>query len=399
MGASEDDKSRFRSVRPEIAPKNNEGESLVDLYVYLPRNRKFIKWVQKGEHVDPSHVKKIKNHSDPHFYTIENDVDDDTLINNGKIHNIDEYMEFKSENNEEAEDKVFQGVTQEYESARLAVDPNSPKTKHKDDEARKSNSQINHLESLKMLYGDDTAEALAEPIDSQLKQIYQEIGSSKPGNFTLQDSGLEVLSEKLCNIVSPEVGDVRNHLKSIPAFVSIMDESSAISALAMLFAIAQGQKARGVFKDLSYACLLMDISLVGHDSLKNRWYADPAVLKDEEIAILESHPRKSQAVIMEKFKNLPEIVGQMILGHHELFNGRGFPRKIRSDILPPVVRILSFAVDVYYHMKNAEFNGKNASVEEIIESFIDPKVEPHLRRHNVSLCKKILKYSIEGDAE
>lgn len=397
--SSSDDKTKYRSVRPETVPKNDNGDALVDLYVHLPSSKKYVKWVPKGDPVDPSHVHKIKSHVDPNFYAEEDVAPSATDSSAGDTEQALSPTEKFSENSRGLGQKiVIEGSRESYESARLVLN-NKPKSDAPEDEPMHIES-AKHLDSIRQLFGPKKTEALSEPIDEELKNIFRDIGTSKPGNFSLQDSNLEKLSEKICSIVSPEVGDVRSHLRNIPAFVSIMDESSAISTLAILFAIAQGQKTRGVFKDLSYACLLMDISLVGApDDLKNRWIQNPDQMSEADRLLFEAHPRKSQATVMEKFKNLPEIVGQMILGHHELFSGRGFPRKVRSDLLPPVVRVLAFAVDVHYQMKRAEFRGENASIESIIESFMDPKIEPHLRRHNIDLCRKILRYSVEGDPE
>jgi HD-GYP domain-containing protein (c-di-GMP phosphodiesterase class II) len=395
MSNYEDDKKdRYKSVEPDVAPTGESGDSLVDLYVHLPTNKKYIKWVTKGDTIEPKHLNKIKNHIDPNFYAEE-------LVREEPI--VDPIaQETQSEANAEVETqtdyKVFSGETERYENARIVL------AERKEKESEKEELIIiqrgNHLDTIKNLFGSEKAEVLAEPIDKELKSIYADIGDAKPGKLSLQDSKLEELSEKICSVVSPEVGDVRAHLKNVPAFVSIMDESSAISTLAILFAVAQGQKTRGVFKDLSYACLLMDISLLGvSEEAKKSWLMQPETLTDAERIIIETHPRKSHAVVMEKFKNLPEIVGQMILGHHELFSGRGFPRKVRSDLLPPVVRILAFAVDVHYHMKRAEMKGESLDIETVVESFTDSSIEPHLRRHNIELCRKILKYMIEGDTE
>lgn len=401
MSSSDDEKPKYRSLKPDTAPKSEDGHSLVDLYVYLPSNKKFIKWVPKGDPIEDSHVNKIKEHVDPNFYTDKDIANIENQNLSDTNHSENSTIDQETENQKEEKVLRFKSERQVYESARLVLGAKPKDSDAESNDGLEISSSIpgaNHLDTIKKLFGNEKAELLTEPIDKELSDIYNQIGGSKPGNFTLQDPKLEELSDKICNIVSPEVGDVRSHLKNIPAFVSIMDESVAISTLAILFAVAQGQKTRGVFKDLSYACLLMDISLVGAPpDLKTKWMQAPESLTDEEKILIETHPRKSQAIVMEKFKTIPEIVGQLILGHHELFNGRGFPRKVRSDLLPPIVRVLSFAVDVHYHMKKAELNGQTLGVESVIESFMDPKIEPHLRRHNIDLCRKILKYTIEGE--
>lgn len=381
-------KRKYKSVAPDTTPKNDEGKSLVDLYVFLPTSDKYIKWVLKGDDVDSRHVTKIKRHVDPVFYATEDSASDGATNKNPQ--------QIETDNNNG--DKRFQGERQKYESARLIVGSRLKKENTSDETG--VSQKAGDFDSMKLLFGTEKAEDLAKHIDTELKDIYSDIGGAKPGDLTLQDSKLDKLSEKIISVVAPEIQDVRAHLKNIPAFVSIMDEASAISTLAILFAIAQGQKARGVFKDLGYACLLMDISLVGtSEDIKKKWLTAPETLNDAERILIETHPRKSQSMVMEKFKSIPEIVGQMILGHHELFSGRGFPRKVRSDLLPPVVRILAFAVDVHYFMKQAELQGERITIDAVVESFMDPGLEPHLRRHSIDLCRKISKYLLTGETD
>ena len=376
----------YKGVDPKRVPKSESGMTTHDLYVRLPIAKKFIKWISKGEKLQDTHIEKIFEHADPKFYT-ESEIEEDK-----------DFIVEPEPATKDAEDKIIKGEKENVEFARLTVSGKKG-TPNPDTEVHVF--KVEHsIDSIKEVFGEESAAELAKPIDEDLKKVFSSIELAKPGSINLHDTEIEELSEKITETIAPGINDVREHLKNIPSLMGIMDDAAAISTLAILFAIAQGQKNKGVFKDLSYAALMMDIGLTHvSEDIRKQWFTNPDAMSDADKAIFESHPRKAQAICMEKFKNLPEIVGQMILGHHELFSGRGFPRKLRSDLLPPIVRILALAVDVHYEMKKAEFAGETKNLEEVLSGFIDTSIEPHLRRHNVELCKKIEKYMIEGDPD
>ena len=89
------------------------------------------------------------------------------------------------------------------------------------------------------------------------------------------------------------------------------------------------------------AALLHDVGKIGIDeSILNK----PAKLTSDERRQIEKHPQISIDILKEV--NLPQVVFQVILHHHERYDGRGYPSGMGGSALPIEVYILGVA-DTY----------------------------------------------------
>ena len=94
-------------------------------------------------------------------------------------------------------------------------------------------------------------------------------------------------------------------------------------------------------ENLRVAALLHDVGKIGIDeSILNK----PAKLTSDERKQIEKHPQISIDILKEV--NLPQVVFQVILHHHERFDGRGYPSGMGGSSLPIEVYILGVA-DTY----------------------------------------------------
>ncbi len=89
---------------------------------------------------------------------------------------------------------------------------------------------------------------------------------------------------------------------------------------------------------LEMAGLLHDFGKIGiSDKILNK----PGGLTDEEYETIKTHPSIAQA-ILEPVYNLEEII-PWIKGHHEKWNGRGYPDGLEGENIPLAARILAVA--------------------------------------------------------
>lgn len=98
--------------------------------------------------------------------------------------------------------------------------------------------------------------------------------------------------------------------------------------------------------DLRLLCLLHDIGKIGIPlDILNK----PGRLSDQEWAVLRTHPDKGYQIAMatDEMKNIAD----MILSHHERWDGTGYPQKLAGDDIPVLSRIISI-VDAYDAMVN-----------------------------------------------
>ncbi len=94
-------------------------------------------------------------------------------------------------------------------------------------------------------------------------------------------------------------------------------------------------------EDIYFAALLHDIGVIGlPDELSVKPYA--SLNRDERLRY-EQHPVRAQSVLiaMDALNN----AGVIIRGHHERFDGKGYPDKLFGDRIPMGSRILSVAND------------------------------------------------------
>ncbi|NCB41360.1 MAG: diguanylate cyclase [Clostridia bacterium] len=91
-------------------------------------------------------------------------------------------------------------------------------------------------------------------------------------------------------------------------------------------------------ENIRQAALLHDVGKIGiPESILNK----PGKLSDDEYEIMKGHVEASIDII----RHLPSLdyVIPAVLGHHEWFNGNGYPRRIEGEDIPLTARILCVA--------------------------------------------------------
>jgi response regulator RpfG family c-di-GMP phosphodiesterase len=94
---------------------------------------------------------------------------------------------------------------------------------------------------------------------------------------------------------------------------------------------------------LELAAWLHDIGLVGAPrGLIRKWMQYPETLNPAERAIIEQHPILGEELV--DFAANLKLVGRVIRGHHEQFDGRGYPDRLTGKEIPWLARLLAVAV-------------------------------------------------------
>lgn len=113
-----------------------------------------------------------------------------------------------------------------------------------------------------------------------------------------------------------------------------IDHGDRVGALAAVVADAFELTARAT-RQLEYAARLHD---VGKAHIDDRVLTKPDALTPQEWAIVRAHPRIGFEVVRGAVE--PEIA-QMVLFHHERYDGFGYPHGLAGDRIPLGARILS----------------------------------------------------------
>lgn len=89
---------------------------------------------------------------------------------------------------------------------------------------------------------------------------------------------------------------------------------------------------------IDYAGLLHDVGKIG---IRDYILLKPDQLNDDEFEIMKNHPRIGVKII-ERVRGLQQTL-PIIEGHHERYDGRGYPNGLRGEEIPLEARILSIA--------------------------------------------------------
>jgi len=234
-------------------------------------------------------------------------------------------------------------------------------------------------------------EVIGDEAKSTLKNIYMAL--AQPSINTKEISAaFAQLSDALLDVLVPEARDAKSSILQQLRHIHLMNHAAAISSLAMLTALANGFESRTAFSNLAFACLLMDAGLVDvpeKDLLT--YYKNRTELPSHVMDRIRLHPMKS-AQMLQGMKEINETVQQLVLLHHELHNGKGYHRGLRTGSTSPLSRNLAFAVDLYEHIKGAELRGEKVSLGHSIQVLSEKNTEVQDRRHGVEICTKLMEY-------
>lgn len=137
--------------------------------------------------------------------------------------------------------------------------------------------------------------------------------------------------------------------------------------------------------DLQMSALFHDIGKIGTpDAVLNK----PTRLTDEEFQIMKEHPMQSFD-ILRGFTTFEEIA-KNAKHHHERYDGRGYPDRLKGEEIPLYARIILIA-DTFDAMTSTRVYRKglpyNVAFEELIE-FSGTQFDPGLVKHFIKGMKK-----------
>ncbi|MDF2649849.1 MAG: hypothetical protein K0Q73_5654 [Paenibacillus sp.] len=132
-------------------------------------------------------------------------------------------------------------------------------------------------------------------------------------------------------------------VKGVVATLELKDpytrgHSERVAHFSLLLAHRMGKFSEEELKTFYYACLLHD---VGKVSIPDSILTKPTSLTEAEYEIIKSHPVVG-ANAMKGIEGLKDSV-EVILHHHEHWDGNGYPDQLIGDDIPILARITSVA--------------------------------------------------------
>lgn len=144
-------------------------------------------------------------------------------------------------------------------------------------------------------------------------------------------------------------------------------------------------------EDIYYMGLLHDIGKIGiPDEIINK----TSKLTDEEFEIIKTHP----AIGSDILKNISEFpnIGTGARWHHERYDGKGYPDKLKGEEIPEVARIIGVA-DAYDAMTSKR-SYRDILSQEIVRSEIEKgrgtQFDPHFADVMLSMIDEDAEYQM-----
>ena len=405
----------FVEIKTAQVPKGPEGQVLVDLYILLPNQQRYIVFVRQNETWDDDKVAKLETHAIPKLYSLKSDQS--KLVQETTVNNT---FNTTANNPEFAILGDLEPISQE-ESMKTTVfiQSNYSNVLSKEDAAKAAEllNEIKIFHSSNVIDSERTVihggSAGNPSVDAALtpEAVFKYIAQPEPNIFTeLRTNLLEADPEKskeiankmkdasdsIVQFFSPialkdkDPGPVL--LKRI-AYMPLFNETVRTCALAICAAYTSGFASRKTFQEIFYASLLMDVPLekfTKEDRLL--YYTNPEALQPETLKNMRNHPQLAFDLCNRKLPIVNDISKQMILTHHELYSGKGFPRGVRSEGLAKICPVFAFAADVSDLKKKEELLGQETTLTEVLYTMLEDGIDAHARRHKRQLVVDVCKF-------
>ncbi|SHK46215.1 diguanylate cyclase (GGDEF) domain-containing protein/HDIG domain-containing protein [Fibrobacter sp. UWEL] len=178
--------------------------------------------------------------------------------------------------------------------------------------------------------------------ESRLKN---EFGARKSISDWKMDADLNMYRDKSATHHARETGDNQNLRELVSCLISIEEAKDAytahhsdrVQALSILFAKKLGLSDSTV-KLITDAAILHDIGKVG---ISDAILGKPGKLTDEEFAVIKQHPVIGAKILMQS--NYTQELVNVVMHHHERFDGRGYPEGLSGEDIPLGARIIAVA--------------------------------------------------------
>lgn len=218
--------------------------------------------------------------------------------------------------------------------------------------AEKQHADIRESEKL-FLFGDEYKTVLILPInDAKLKLgfvLVSEARDQTRSTFSSEDLGFY---KTLINHLSVSINNALlfkrikdNFINTIEALAASIDARDAYthfhSKNVMRYSVKIAEAMNFSperLEQLSMACLLHDIGKIG---IRDAVLLKPAKLSREEFEEIKSHPVKAAKILsaVKELGSIPDI----ILAHHERYDGNGYPNGLVGVNIPLEARIMAIA--------------------------------------------------------
>lgn len=211
--------------------------------------------------------------------------------------------------------------------------------------ARLFKEKVNSL-PVSISFGWDTKKESEQDIEAVLKKAEDHLYKHKlTESASMHSHSIEMIMQTL----NEKVDGNEEHAKRVSVWCFLMGSALKLD--------------RGIISDLSTAGLMHDIGNIAIDA---RILNKPGLLTNAEWSEIKKHPEIGFRVLSSVNELAP--LAEVILAHHERWDGTGYPKGLKGEEIPLKARILSVA-DAYDAMTSErpyrKAKSKDVAIEEI----------------------------------
>jgi len=161
---------------------------------------------------------------------------------------------------------------------------------------------------------------LRQSVESESQRRLRELSR----NVRQVERAYRLALESLVAALDAREGETQRHSRRVAEYTG---------RLADVLGVTEGEK-----RDLYHGALLHDLGKIG---IPDSILLKPAPLTHEEWRVMKSHPRVGFAIV----RDLPFLraAADCVIGHHERWDGRGYPLGLSGEELPRAARIVAVA--------------------------------------------------------
>ncbi len=160
-------------------------------------------------------------------------------------------------------------------------------------------------------------------MEADLNMYRDKVRYHKPATNS-ENQNLKDLISCLISVVEAKDTYTANHSERVKAYSELIARSLGLSESSITL--------------ITHAALLHDIGKMGIvDSVLGK----PGKLTDEEFEIIKQHPVIGARILMQS--NYTHEMVQIVLHHHERYDGRGYPEGLKGEDIPIGARVIAIA--------------------------------------------------------
>lgn len=201
-------------------------------------------------------------------------------------------------------------------------------------------------------------------IGHRMMNVMVNFANGKPEDKWLSFQECQVIADTIVEI-GIQTHKMRTLYEDLLMFQqSKIDHTACVSTLTVVFGLIVGYTDEKVLAELAFSGLLHD---VGHSLLPPSIVSKPiSSLTPEEFKLYREHTIEGAQILEEFGAELPNLTREIVMKHHERFDGTGFPKGLRGFEIDELVQVALLA-DIVGDLIRGQLTGKELDPAEALE--------------------------------